>query len=403
MSLKNKGKVLVGVTGSIAAFKIAEVVSALVKKGIETQVIMTKSAAFFIGEDTFSSLTGKRVYKELFSPLDAGRIPHVELSREYDLFLIAPATADIIGKISHGIADDFLTTTFLGFSPKKVVIAPAMNTRMYENPFVQENIKKLKRVGYRFIEPGEGLLACKEVGKGRLAPWEDIVKYIESLLFRKNDLAGRKILVTAGPTREAIDPVRFITNRSSGKMGYRIAEVAKERGADVILISGPTYLTPPPGVETIKVESALDMYNAVMEKISWADIFISAAAVSDFRPKEYVDSKIKKGQRDGLTIELVRNPDILKEVSKKRRSNQIIVGFAAETDELLGNAQKKMSEKDLDLIVANKVGDTVDSGFESDTNKVTIVKRNGKTIEYPTLPKEEVADIILSHIVKIEK
>ncbi len=402
MSLKSKGKVLVGITGSIAAFKVAEVVSALTKEGIDTQVVMTKSATFFVGKDTFSSLTGKRVYTELFSPLDAGKIPHVELSREYDLLLIAPATADIIGKISHGIADDFLTTTFLGFSPRKVVIAPAMNTRMYENPFVQENIKILKAKGYRFIEPEEGLLACKEVGRGRLAPWEDIVKYVKSLLLKRDDLKDKKVLVTAGPTRESIDPVRFITNRSSGKMGYKLAEVARDMSADVVLISGPTYLDPPFGVDFIRVESAEEMFNAVMERISQVDIFISAAAVSDFRPKEYTSSKIKKDKENGMIIELVRNPDILKEVSKKKRKGQIIVGFAAETDDLIKNAEKKIKEKKLDLIVANKVGE-VGSGFESDTNKVIIIENSGKITKYPTLPKIEVAEIILSHIAKIEK
>ncbi len=400
--MSSKSKVLIGITGSIAAFKMAEVVSTLVKDGFDVQVLMTEAATSFVGEDTFSALTEKRVYKDLFSPFDQGRILHVEFSREYDLFLIAPATANILGKIAHGIADDFITTTLLGFSPPQVIFAPAMNTRMYENPIVQENIEKLKKMGYRFIEPDEGVLACKEVGRGRLAPWEEIVNFVKELLVRKEDFKGKKILITAGPTRESIDPVRFITNHSSGKMGYRLAEVARDRGAEVFLVTGPTHLIPPSGVEVIKVESAVDMYNAVMERFSDIDIFISAAAVADFRPKKYVKAKIKKEDKDTVYIELVRNPDILKEVSFKKRGDQIVVGFAAETEDLIRNAKRKMEEKNLDLIVANKVGEP-DSGFEVETNRVTLIHRDGSMKEYPLLSKMEVADIILSHILKIVK
>ncbi len=402
MNSKNKKRVLIGITGSIAAFKIAEVVSALVKEGIDVQVIMTEAAAFFVGSDTFSALTEKRVYTKLFSPLDEGKILHVELSREHDLFLIAPATANIIGKVAHGIADDLLTTTCLGFSPSQVVFAPAMNTRMYENPIVQKNIRKLKELGYRFIEPEEGVLACKEVGKGRLAPWEEIVRFVKSILFREEDFKGKKILITAGPTREPIDPVRFITNRSSGKMGYKLAEAARDRGAEVTLVSGPTTLSFPYGVRVIRVERALEMYEVVLKEFPRADIFISAAAVSDFRPKEYVSSKIKKENRDVLSIELTRNPDILKEVAQRKKNGQIVVGFAAETEELIKNAIKKIKEKEIDLIVANRIGEK-DSGFESDTNKVTIIDKTGKINDYPLLPKDEVAELILSHISNLMK
>ena len=404
MSLKNnfEKKVLIGITGSIAAFKMAEVVSTLVKKKINVQVVMTEAAMHFIGRETFSALTGKKVYSELFSPFDAGKIVHVDLSKDYDIFLIAPASADIISKIAHGIADDMLTTTVLGFLPENVIIAPAMNTRMYENPIIQQNIEKLKHLGYKFIEPSEGVLACREVGKGRLAPWEEIVKYVEYLLNKKNDFKGKKILITAGPTREPIDPVRFITNYSSGKMGYRLAEIARGRGADVTLVTGPTCLTPPYGVNVVHVERAIEMYNSVMSEIDKADIFISAAAVVDFKPKDYRESKIKKEKEGNMVIEFERNPDILKEVSIQKKPWQIVVGFAAETDSLLQNAKKKIEEKNLNLIVANKIGEK-GSGFGGDTNKVTIIEKNGKFYEYPLLTKYEVADVILSHIANLLK
>ena len=397
---KNKSGVLVGITGGIAAFKLAEVVSALVKKGIDVQVIMTENATQFIGEETFSALTGKRVYKDLFSSFSEGRILHVEFSGNYKIFLIAPATANIIGKIAHGIADDFITTTCLGFSPDNVVIAPAMNTRMYENPMVQENIRKLKDKGYKFIEPESGILACKEEGKGRLADWKVIVDYVEQLLEETKDYKGKKVLVSAGPTRESIDPVRFITNRSSGKMGYAIAKRARDRGADVILVSGPTSIEPPYGIDVIWVESAVDMYNEIVNQVTDVDIFISAAAVSDFRPADYVDKKIKKEAKDEVVLRLIRNPDILKEVSMKKKKEQIFVGFSAETHDLLENAKKKMNEKNLDLIVANKIGKK-GSGFEADTNKISIIDREGNITVYPLLTKDKVADIILSKALEV--
>ncbi len=399
---RSRGRVLIGITGSIAAFKIAEVTSALVKSGIDVQVIMTASAVHFIGGDTFSVLTGKRVYKDLFSPFDEGKIVHVELSREYDLFLIAPASANTISKIANGIADNLLTTTCLGFSPNNVIFAPAMNTRMYENPIIQENIKKLKKLGYRFIEPDSGILACREVGKGRLASWEEIVEYIKTLLYKSKDFMGKKALITAGPTREPIDPVRFITNHSSGKMGYAIARALRDRGADVVLITGPTHLIPPGGMKVLQVETAIEMHRAVMDMVKDVDIFISAAAVSDFRPRDFSKEKIKKGESSDLLIHLKKNPDILKEVSRIKKSDQIIVGFAAETEDLFENAKKKIEEKQLDFIVANKIGDK-GAGFEVDTNRVTIIEKDGNLYRYPLLPKDEVAHIILTHILKILK
>ncbi len=399
---RSRGRVLIGITGSIAAFKIAEVTSALVKSGIDVQVIMTASAVHFIGGDTFSVLTGKRVYKDLFSPFDEGKIVHVELSREYDLFLIAPASANTISKIANGIADNLLTTTCLGFPPNNVIFAPAMNTRMYENPIIQENIKKLKKLGYRFIEPDSGILACREVGKGRLASWEEIVEYIKTLLYKSKDFMGKKALITAGPTREPIDPVRFITNHSSGKMGYAIAKALRDRGADVMLITGPTHLIPPGDIKVLQVETAIEMHRAVMDMVKDVDIFISAAAVSDFRPRDFSKEKIKKGESSDLLIHLKKNPDILKEVSRIKKSDQIIVGFAAETEDLFENAKKKIEEKQLDFIVANKIGDK-GAGFEVDTNRVTIIEKDGNLYRYPLLPKDEVAHIILTHILKILK
>ncbi len=399
---RSRGRVLIGITGSIAAFKIAEVTSALVKSGIDVQVIMTASAVHFIGGDTFSVLTGKRVYKDLFSPFDEGKIVHVELSREYDLFLIAPASANTISKIANGIADNLLTTTCLGFPPNNVIFAPAMNTRMYENPIIQENIKKLKKLGYRFIEPDSGILACREVGKGRLASWEEIVEYIKTLLYKSKDFMGKKALITAGPTREPIDPVRFITNHSSGKMGYAIAKALRDRGADVMLITGPTHLIPPGDIKVLQVETAIEMHRAVMDMVKDVDIFISAAAVSDFRPRDFLKEKIKKGESSDLLIHLKKNPDILKEVSRIKKSDQIIVGFAAETEDLFENAKKKIEEKQLDFIVANKIGDK-GAGFEVDTNRVTIIEKDGNLYRYPLLPKDEVAHIILTHILKILK
>ena len=399
---RSRGRVLIGITGSIAAFKIAEVTSALVKSGIDVQVIMTASAAHFIGGDTFSVLTGKRVYKDLFSPFDEGKIVHVELSREYDLFLIAPASANTISKIANGIADNLLTTTCLGFPPNNVIFAPAMNTRMYENPIIQENMKKLKKLGYRFIEPDSGILACREVGKGRLASWEEIVEYIKTLLYKSKDFMGKKALITAGPTREPIDPVRFITNHSSGKMGYAIARALRDRGADVVLITGPTHLIPPGDIKVLQVETAIEMHRAVMDMVKDVDIFISAAAVSDFRPRDFLKEKIKKGESSDLLIHLKKNPDILKEVSRIKKSDQIIVGFAAETEDLFENAKKKIEEKQLDFIVANKIGDK-GAGFEVDTNRITIIEKDGNLYRYPLLPKDEVAHIILTHILKILK
>ncbi|HID15368.1 MAG TPA: bifunctional phosphopantothenoylcysteine decarboxylase/phosphopantothenate--cysteine ligase CoaBC, partial [Candidatus Atribacteria bacterium] len=277
---------------------------------------------------------------------------------------------------------------------------PAMNTRMYENPMVQENIRKLKDKGYKFIEPESGILACKEEGKGRLADWKVIVDYVEQLLEETKDYKGKKVLVSAGPTRESIDPVRFITNRSSGKMGYAIAKRARDRGADVILVSGPTSIEPPYGIDVIWVESAMDMYNEIVNQVTDVDIFISAAAASDFRPADYVDKKIKKEAKDEVVLRLIRNPDILKEVSMKKKKEQIFVGFSAETHDLLENAKKKMDEKNLDLIVANKIGKK-GSGFEADTNKISIIDREGNITVYPLLTKDKVADIILSKALEV--
>ena len=325
-----------------------------------------------------------------------GKLPHIELSRVNKLFLIAPATANIIGKMANGIADDLLTTTFLGFPPEKVIIAPAMNSRMYDNPIVQENIKRLANQGYKFIEPESGFLACREEGKGRLASVSKIVEVIESMLLDKQDLVGKKILITAGPTKEPIDDVRFISNHSTGKMGYALAKMARNRGAVVFLVSGPTMLEPPSGVNIFYTDTAMSMYRKVKELFIDSDIFISAAAVSDFRPEEFINGKIKKENKNTLTLNLVRNIDILKEMGREK-GEKIVVGFAAESDHLMENSKRKIKEKNLDLIIANPINEK-GAGFGEDTNKIKIIDKNGNISDYPLLSKEKVADVIFDKI-----
>ncbi|SKA92436.1 phosphopantothenoylcysteine decarboxylase / phosphopantothenate--cysteine ligase [Caloramator quimbayensis] len=391
--------VVLGVTGGIAAYKALDIVSSLKKKNINVHVIMTKSATKFVTPLSFQSLSQNYVTVDMFAEPKSFEIKHISLSERADVFLIAPASANIIGKIANGIADDMLSTTVMA-TKAPVLIAPAMNTNMYNNFIVQKNISFLKSLGYYFIEPQSGRLACGSIGKGKLAETENIVDLTEMLLYKNKDLKGKKVLVTAGPTREDIDPVRFITNRSTGKMGYAIARAARNRGADVTLISGPVNIKPPEGVRIINVYSAEEMYDAVIRHFNDIDILIKSAAVADYRPANRSELKIKKTD-DDLYIELTRNKDILLEIGKIKK-HQIIVGFAAETNDLVANAMAKIKKKNLDYIVANDV--TMEkSGFGTENNTVKIINKFGEIIELPNMPKEEVAHEIFNQILKNER
>lgn len=389
-----KGKnVLVGVTGGIAAYKVVDVISQLKKRGAEVFVIMTKEAQEFIKPLTFQTISQNLVITEMFSTPRTWEVEHISLAEKADVFLIAPATANIIGKIANGIADDMLTTTVIA-TKSKVVFAPSMNVNMFENPITQQNLDILRKAGYYIIDPEEGLLACGDSGKGRLPSTDTIIDELEYVLTKK-DFKGKKILVTAGPTQEAIDPVRFITNHSSGKMGYAIAKAGSNRGGEVVLITGPTYLQPPRRVKVVKVKSAVEMKEAVFKEFQEAEIIIKAAAVADYRPACIADQKIKKDDSN-LKIEMVRNPDILAELGRQK-GNRILVGFAAETQDIIKNARDKLVKKGLDMIIANDL--TVEgSGFGTDTNIVQIITANGEIKKYEKMGKIELAHIILDKI-----
>lgn len=387
-----KGKtVLLGVTGGIAAYKIANLASALVKLHADVNVIMTQNATNFINPITFESLTGNKCIVDTFDRNFKFKVEHIALAELADVFMIAPASANVIGKIANGIADDMLTTTFMACKKKKI-LAPAMNTNMYENPIVQDNIKKLKDYGMEIIEPATGYLACGTTGSGKLPDEKILLEYILREVAYEKDLSGKTVLVTAGPTREAVDPVRFISNHSTGKMGYAIAKCASLRGARVILVSGPVSIEPPLFAERVPVVSAEDMYNAVMKYKDEADIIIKSAAVADYTPVTISSEKIKKQDGD-MRIELKRTKDILKELGQSRRENQFICGFAMETENLIENAFKKLESKNVDMIVANSLK-TEGAGFGTDTNVVTLITKDGKT-ELPLMSKDEVAMKIL--------
>ena len=389
--LKDK-TVVIGVSGGIAVYKTLDVVSRLRKLGVNVNVIMTKSATEFVTPLSFQSLSQNYVVCDMFEDPKTWDVEHISLAKRADVFLIAPATANVIGKIANGIADDMLTTTVMA-TKAKVLIAPAMNTNMYENPILQRNINTLKELGYNFVEPESGRLACGDTGKGKLASPETIVDEVVKLLSKGQDLKGKSIIVTAGPTVESIDPMRYITNRSTGKMGYSIAKEAIERGADVTLITGPTNLTPPQNLKKlVKIESAKDMYEAVLANLDENDVVIKSAAVADYKPKNYSNKKIKKSD-DDLVIELDRNKDIAQEIGKIK-NNKILVGFAAETNDLIENASLKIKKKNLDFIVANDLTKE-GAGFGVDTNIVKIIDKEGNITEYPKMKKEEVANIIL--------
>ncbi|MCI9069583.1 bifunctional phosphopantothenoylcysteine decarboxylase/phosphopantothenate--cysteine ligase CoaBC [Clostridium sp.] len=390
--------VVIGVTGGIAVYKALDVISALRKKDIEVHVIMTESATKFVNPLTFQSISQNMVVTDMFAEPKAWEIQHISLAQKADLMLIAPATANIIGKVANGIADDMLSTTIMAASKAKVIFAPAMNTNMYQNKIVQNNIEKLKNFDYDFIEPASGRLACGDVGIGKLADVNTIVeKVLSELNDKKKDLEGKKVLISAGPTIAPIDPVRYITNRSTGKMGYSIAKEAKDRGAEVVLVSGPTNLNPPKDVKIINIKTNEEMKNEIFKYFDWADIVIKSAAVADYKPKEYSTEKIKKGEGD-LNLSLTRDNDILKSLGEIK-THQVLVGFAAESNDVLKNADKKLKNKNLDFIVANDITAS-DTGFGSDDNKVVILSKDNERLELEKMSKIEVASNIFDMILK---
>ena len=399
--MKDKRAIL-GVTGSIAAYKAAELIRRLMSQGVDVTVVMTEAAVNFISPLTLGVLSKKRVYCSLFEagstavPGDGDGPEHISLAENCDLLVIAPCTANVVGKLAHGLADDLLSTVALAVT-SPILIAPAMNDAMYANPVVRSNIEFLKGKGVHFVEPEEGELASGKLGKGRLAGIERIVDEVKRILLPafRDDFLGKTVVVSAGPTREYIDQIRFLSNPSTGRMGYALAGAARERGADVILISGPTHLAPPRGVRIINVETALEMRKQVLENSRKADIVVMAAAVANYRPKKKAETKIKKG-RGSLTLELEENPDILAELGKKK-GKKVLVGFSLETRGHVRRAREKLREKNLDLIVAN---DPLQdgAGFGVETNVVQIIDREGNVEKLPKLPKEEIAHLILDRL-----
>ena len=387
--------IVLGVTGSIAAYKIASLASMLKKQSADITVIMTPNATNFINPITFETLTGNKCLIDTFDRNFQYSVEHVSLAKQTDVFMIAPASANVIAKAAHGIADDMLTTTLLACDCPKI-IAPAMNTRMYQNPIVQDNMKLLEKYGMEVISPAVGYLACGDTGEGKMPEPEVLYEYILKALQPK-DMKGLKVLVTAGPTREKLDPVRYISNHSSGKMGYSIAKAAMMRGAEVILVTGKTNLTPPMGVHTIEITSAADMAEAVKENAKTQDIIIKAAAVADYRPKYTADEKMKKKDAD-LNIELERTEDILGFLGAHKEKGQFLCGFSMETENMIENSRKKLKKKNLDLIVANNLKEQ-GAGFGTDTNIVTLLSSED-TLELPIMSKDEVANRLLSYILE---
>ena len=412
--LNGKKNVLLAVTGSIAAYKAADIARGFIKKGYTVTVMLTANGAKFITPMTFETLTGSKCLVDTFDRNFKYEVEHIAAAKACDLLLVAPASANVIGKIAGGIADDMVTTTILAVTSPKL-IAPAMNTAMYDNPIVQDNMKKLRAYGYQFIDPAEGLLACGDTGRGKLADVEDILSVSQGILMSSEksgalaqeipedcgtlDFEGRTVVVTAGPTQEALDPVRYITNHSSGKMGYSLAEAAAKRGAKVVLVSGPTALKKPENenISFVPVVSASDMAEAVFTHFEKADILIMAAAVADYTPKTVADQKIKKAD-GGMTIELARTTDILGTLKDRKKEGQFICGFSMETENLIENSRKKLFKKNLDIIAANSIVDP-GAGFGHDTNKVTIIARDGEE-SLPLISKAETADRILDAIIK---
>jgi phosphopantothenoylcysteine decarboxylase / phosphopantothenate---cysteine ligase len=400
-------KIALGVTGGVAAYKAAELVRRLQQEKLDVQVVMTRGAQEFITPLTFAALTGQKVITEMFSAEGSApanvesAIEHIAVAQRIDLLLVAPATADILGKFAHGIATDFLTTLYLA-TKAPVIVAPAMNVNMWDHPATQENLAALRARGVHVVDPDEGYLACGMTGAGRLAATESIARKVRDVLGLRHDLEGQTVLITAGPTCEDLDPVRFLTNRSSGKMGYALAEAAHRRGARVVLVSGPTERKIPEGADWIPVRAAEEMRRAVRERAGEASIIIMAAAVADYRPAAAHEKKIKRGE-GSLTIELEPTPDILAELGRERTSgnaSRVLVGFAAETDRMAENARQKLARKGADMIVANDVTQE-GAGFDSDTNIVTLFLRDGREIPLPKMNKLEVANQILDRVLEI--
>ncbi len=395
-----KGKtVLLGVTGSIAAYKIAYLASALNKLHAQVHVLMTENATNFINPITFESLTGNKCLVDTFDRNFQFQVEHVSLARQADVVMIAPASANVIGKLAHGIADDMLTTTVMACKCKKY-ISPAMNTNMYENPVVQDNLKILEHYGFGVIDPAVGYLACGDTGAGKMPEPEVLLQYILREIACEKDLAGKKILVTAGPTQESIDPVRFITNHSSGKMGYAIARAAMLRGAEVTLVTGPCAIDPPPFVKTVPVITARDMFEAVTSVSAEQDIIIKAAAVADYRPSHVADEKMKKHDSE-MSIELEKTDDILKYLGEHRPPNQFLCGFSMETQNMIGNSRAKLQKKHLDMVAANNLK-VAGAGFQGDTNVLTLITQNEEA-SLERMSKEDAANVILDKILSILK
>ena len=395
-----KGKtVLLGITGSIAAYKIAYLASALKKLHADVQVLMTENATNFINPITFETLTGNKCLVDTFDRNFQFQVEHVSIAKKADVVMIAPASANVIGKIANGLADDMLTTTVMACRCQKI-FAPAMNTAMYENPIVQDNIKKLLSYGYEVLTPASGYLACGDTGAGKMPEPETLLEYILKEVAFEKDLAGKKVLVTAGPTQEAIDPVRCLTNHSSGKMGYAIAKMAMLRGAEVTLVSGPTAIQPPLFVNVIPVTTARDMFEAVTDLSDQQDIIIKAAAVADYRPKQVCEDKVKK-KDDQVSIELERTDDILKYLGLHKRTGQFLCGFSMETKDMIGNSRAKLEKKNLDMVAANNLK-VEGAGFQGDTNVLTLITQD-EEVSLPLMSKEDAANVILDKILSVMK
>ena len=391
--------VLLGVTGSIAAYKIAYLASALKKLNAQVHVLMTKNATNFINPITFESLTGNKCLVDTFDRNFQFQVEHVSIAKQADVVMIAPASANVIGKLAHGIADDMLTTTIMACKCKKI-ISPAMNTNMYENPIVQDNLAILQHYGYEVIEPASGYLACGDTGAGKMPEPEMLLEYILREIAKEKDLTGRKVLVTAGPTQEAIDPVRYITNHSSGKMGYALAKAAMLRGAQVTLVSGPCAIEPPPFVKLVPIVTAKEMFDAVTSVSFEQDIIIKAAAVADYRPAQVFDDKVKK-QEGQMSIELEKTDDILQYLGDNRVPGQFLCGFSMETQNMLGNSRAKLGKKHLDMVAANNLK-VAGAGFQGDTNVLTLITQD-EDVSLQLMSKEDAANIILDKILSIMK
>ncbi len=401
MSLLTDKKILLGITGSIAAYKVADWVRALRREGCQVTVVMTEAACRFISPLTMAALSGNPVHTGMFSAEAPETIPHISLAKEHDLLLIAPASAQTIARLAHGLADNLLATIALA-SSGPILVCPAMNSVMFQHPATQANLAIIRSYGYQVIEPDCGKMACGDEGPGRLTEWENARQAILTA-FAPQDLADEQVLITAGPTRESFDPVRFLSNPSTGKMGYALAATARQRGATVTLISGPTGLTAPPGVRCIHVTTAVEMQAQVMACLEATTIVVKAAAVSDYRPAEPQPHKVKKGEA-ALSLPLVANPDILKELGKRKRDSAkfpLLIGFAAESRDHLTEGARKLQEKNLDLIVVNDIGGTEETGFGADTNRVTLLDRNGAQEDVPLLSKEETAHRIWDAVARL--